>query len=80
MADHNKFDARVDALVMESRTLWSDDLPEMSDEDRKWLADALHGKPSLAAKVEYDRSHTGFTRTVTVTTEDIERVYHDRMA
>ena len=79
MADYNKFDARIDALVMEARTVWGDDLPEMSGDDKKWLADALHAKPALASHVDYNRSHTGFTREITVTTQDIERVYRDRM-
>ncbi len=80
MADYEKYDPRVDSLVMETKTLWDPEVGELSEADRKWLAEAVHREPQSAAKVAYDRSHTGFTRTITVTVADIERLYQQRFA
>ena len=52
---------------------------EISEEDRHWLAASLHRHPELASNVKYERSHTGFTREITVTVADIERLYHERL-
>lgn len=79
MANLNKYDARVDALVMESRTFWDPEVGELSDEDRQWLAEAVHTQPEKAEKISYERSHTGFTRHITVTVSDIERIYQERV-
>ena len=70
-----KFDARVDDLVMETRTLWDDSVGDLSDDDRRWVAAEIHKEPELASSIAYDRSHTGFTRVITVTLEDIQRLY-----
>jgi len=79
MAAYTKFDPRVDSLVMETRTQWDPAIGELSDEDETWLAKVVHQAPEKAAKVEYDRSHTGFTRTITVTADDIARIYQERV-
>lgn len=71
----NKFDARVDNLVMETRTLWDSSVGDLSDEDRRWVATTIHDHPALATNLKYERSHTGFTREITVTLEDIQRLY-----
>ncbi len=71
----SKFDPRVDALVMETRTEWDPSVGKLSDEDRRWVATAIHTQPELASNVTYERSHTGFARTITVTLEDIQRLY-----
>lgn len=70
-----KFDPKVDSLVMETRTRWDPSVGDLSDEDRRWVARAIHESPELASKISYDRSHTGFTREITVTLEDIQRLY-----
>jgi len=75
-----KFDARVDDLVMETRTLWDDSVGDLSEEDRRWVASEIHKQPQLASKIAYDRSHTGFTRIITVTLEDIQRLYLSKKA
>jgi hypothetical protein len=80
MADYTKFDPRVDSLVMETRTLWDSSVGNLSDEDKAWLAKIIHQSPEKAEKVEYTRSHTGFTRTITVTAADIARIYRERVA
>ncbi len=80
MADYTKFDPRVDSLVMESRTKWDPTVGKISEEDKTLVAKLVHQSPAKAAKVEYDRSHTGFTRTITVTADDIARIYQEKMA
>lgn len=79
MAAANKFDPRMDSLVVETKTLWGEDVGELSSEDRAWVAAALHQNPHLAGRIEYERAHTGFTRIITVTAEDIARLYETRV-
>lgn len=79
MANLKKFDPRVDDLVMETRTFWDPEIGEISDQDKAWLSQAVHKNPELASRINYDRSHTGFTREITVTVADIERLYHERI-
>ena len=76
----NKYDARLETLVVETKTHWDADCGNLSDEDRQLLGRALHSSPELATKISYERAHTGFTREITVTVEDIQRVYQSRMA
>ena len=70
-----KFDARIDDLVMETRTNWDPSVGDLSGDDRRWVATAIHNSPQTAVNIAYERSHTGFTRTITVTLEDIQRLY-----
>lgn len=69
-----KYDPRIEDLVMETRTLWEDVTMELSLEQRRQLAVALHASPESAAALSYERSHTGFTRIIQATDEDIQRV------
>ncbi len=80
MPSYDKFDPRVDSLVVETRTTFSEELKDLSEEDRRWLAVAIHQKPHLATNVKYERAHTGFTREILVTAADVERLYADRFA
>ena len=80
MANLKKYDPRLEALVMETTTSWDPEVGELSDEDRAWLSDAVHSEPDKAARIEYERSHTGFTRGITVTVADIQRIYNERSA
>lgn len=80
MADYTKYDPRVDSLVMETRTLWDPSVGNLSDEDKHWLAQVIHQSPAQAAKIAYERSHTGFTREITVTADDIARIYREKVA
>jgi hypothetical protein len=79
MAGYNKFDARIDSLVMETITHWDDEVGEISPEDKNWLSSAVHQSPEQASQISYERSHTGFTRIITVTVDDIERLYNERV-
>ncbi len=79
MAALNKFDPRVDSLVMETRTFWDPSVGDLSPEDRQAIGRAIHAAPHLAGKIEYERSHTGFTRVITVTVADIQRLYQEKI-
>ncbi len=74
----DKFDPRIDALVMETRTNWDPSVGTLSDDDRRWVSKSIHEQPQLASQVAYERSHTGFSRTITVTLQDIQRLYLSR--
>lgn len=78
MAADDKFDARRETLVMETRTNWDPELAGLSEADKDWLARAVHEHPDTAAKIAYERSHTGFVREITVTRADVERLYRER--
>ena len=78
MAAYNKYDRRLESLVMEERTLWDPDIGEISDDDKHWLAHAVHQHPEHAAAIQYERSHTGFSREITVTVADVQRLYDER--
>jgi len=80
MAGYNKYDERIEQLVVETRTLWDPSVGKLEDTDRVWLSRAIHQAPELATKIEYERAHTGFTREITVTVEDIQRLYQSRLA
>ncbi len=72
MAD--KFDPYRESLVLETETVWPDDLPEMNEKEKARIAEALHQDPASCAHLEYERLHTGFCRRITVTADDIARV------
>lgn len=80
MPAYTKYDPRVDALVMETKTVFAPELAHLSEEDKQWLAEAIHREPRLATSLAYERSHTGFIREITVTPHDIERLYEERVA
>ena len=80
MPDFTKYDPRVDSLVIETKTFWDSAIGALSDADKHWLATAVHRSPQNATKIAYDRSHTGFTRSITVTVADIERLYQEKLA
>lgn len=80
MGSYNKFDPRLESLVMETRTNWDPEIGDLAEEDKAWLAVAVHQQPREAANVQYERSHTGFAREITVTVADIERLYDERVS
>jgi hypothetical protein len=76
---YDAYDRRMDSLVMETQTLWDPELAKLSPEDKAWLSRAIHAAPEKAAKIHYERSHTGFVREITVTVADVERLYQERL-
>jgi hypothetical protein len=68
------YDPYREALVMETETVWPEDLVDLPLSDRTRIAYALHEKPAEASHLEYVRVHTGFCRRIVVTPEDIARL------
>ena len=77
---YDAYDKRVDSLVMENLTFWDPALANLSEDDKHWLAAAIHARAELASKVHYERTHTGFTREITVTPADVEKLYESKVA
>ena len=63
-----------EALVVETYTVWPEELGEIDPERRERIEQQLHAAPDKAAELEYVRLHTGFGRRITVTPEDLQRV------
>ena len=74
MPGYNKFDPRLESLVVETKTDWDSDVANLPDEEKNWLAAELHRHPDQAAKIQYVRVHTGMIRQITVTAADVERL------
>ncbi len=72
----NAFDPYREALVVETNTLWPDDLADAprGESERQQVAEHLHADPAQAAELEYIRLHTGFIRQITVAAGDLERL------
>ncbi len=72
----NAYDAYREALVVETKTVWPEDLPNapQGESERERIAARLHAAPAQAAELEYVRLHTGFIRKITVTAADLERL------
>ena len=68
------FDPYRDALVIEQKTIWPNELAHLSAEEKARIEKALHRDASAAAELDYVRLHAGFCRTITVTPADIERL------
>jgi hypothetical protein len=80
MAAYNKFDRRLESLVIETRTFWGSDVSGLSAEDKAVVARAIHEQPELASQINYERAHTGFCREITVTAADIARLYDTKVS
>ena len=88
MASYKKFDPRIELLVVETRTVFDPEveaeiqqldgeLDGQIDGDvdtHQLLSTLIHSKPELATQIFYERAHTGFTREITVTRADVERL------
>lgn len=69
----NEFDPYREALVIETETVWPDELDDMDAAKKAKIEYRLHSEPQQAANLEYARLHTGFARKITVTPADVER-------
>ena len=68
------FDPYREALVIEEITIWPDELDTLEPGEKERFEKLLHASPEEAAELSYVRMHTGFTRRITVTPEDLERL------
>jgi hypothetical protein len=76
----NEFDPYREKLVVENLTHWPDEYDDWEIDDRLAVEQKLHAEPEKAAELEYLRQHTGFSRIITVTPEDLARVGMTRPA
>ncbi|MFO0913930.1 MAG: hypothetical protein U0795_13310 [Pirellulales bacterium] len=72
MAD--KFDPYRESLVMESETVWPEELGDVPVAVRPRVEEMLQADPAAAAQLVYVRTHTGFCRQITVTADDLHRL------
>ena len=70
----NQYDPYREALVIEQRTEWPEQFDHWDPERKEEIARQLHAEPDQAAQLTYERQHTGFTRVITVTEEDLQRL------
>lgn len=70
----NEFDPYREALVVETETVWPSQYDTLEPGERDRIEQELHAAPSEASEMEYVRQHSGFTRRITVTPQDLERV------
>lgn len=68
------FDPYREALVMETETVWPEELAEVPPAERARIALRLHEAPAEAAHLEYVRVHTGFCRRIVATADDVQRL------
>lgn len=73
MAEKNGFDDRLDSLVTEIRTRRDETVVNLPAVEMAALASWGHARPRLVTSVAYERTPTGFCRTVTFSAEDIEK-------
>jgi hypothetical protein len=71
---NENFDPYREALVIETKTVWPDELAGVSPADRERIEAALHADAQHAAQLEYVRLHAGFCRQITVAPADVERL------
>ncbi|MBI1902167.1 MAG: hypothetical protein HYS13_13785 [Planctomycetia bacterium] len=70
----NEFDPYREALVVETFTRWPDEYDDWDEGDRERIAARLHAEPRACKEMVYERMHTGFRRTITVTADDLARL------
>ena len=74
MANYDKYDPRLESLVVETATFWAPEIENRTDVDRVELASLLHKNPAAASTIHYERVPTGFIRQITATPADVERL------
>jgi hypothetical protein len=72
----NAFDPYREALVIESQTVWPDDLPGVpqDESERRRIEERLHADPAHAVELQYVRLPAGFIRQITVAAADLSRL------
>jgi hypothetical protein len=70
----NEFDPYREALVMELVTHWPEDYDAWDAVTKRKIEESLHAKPQDAHELVYVRQHSGFSREITITPDDLARV------
>ena len=74
----NAFDPYREALVMEKVTVWGGLTEQFDPVEQEQIALKLHTAAEDACELEYERTHTGFCRIITVTEDDLQRLQASR--
>ena len=74
----NAFDPYREALVMEKVTVWGEFTKQFDPVEQEQIALKLHTAAEDACELEYERTHTGFCRVITVTEDDLQRLQASR--
>jgi len=74
----NAFDPYREALVMEKVTVWGGLTEQFDPVEQEQIALKLHTAAEDACELEYERTHTGFCRVITVTEDDLQRLQASR--
>ena len=72
------FDPYREALVMEQVTVWGPLNEQFDPAEQEEIAAKLHTAAEDACELEYQRTHTGFCRVITVTEDDLQRLQVSR--
>ena len=77
----NALDPYREALVIETKTIWPDDLPSapQGELERRRIEECLHADPAHTDELQYLRLHTGFIRQITVTAADLSAFAEHRV-
>ena len=70
----NPWNPYRESLVLESETIWPENLKLVNPADRARIEAQLHADPAKAEQLEYVRLYTGFSRRITVTPGDVARL------
>jgi hypothetical protein len=70
----DEFDPYREALIIETETVWPEEYDDWEPADRLLAETKLHAEPDKATHLEYIRQHTGFSRKIFVTPEDLARI------
>jgi hypothetical protein len=73
MADPNGFEQRLDSLVTEIRTSFADEVKAAGIVDPQAIVAWAHQHAATVSSVRYDRTPTGFCRTITLHAADLEK-------
>ncbi len=68
------FDPYREALVVEEKTVWPEELAELANEEKARVEKALHADAATTTELDYVRLHAGFCRTITVAQADVDRI------
>lgn len=71
--DYLSFNPRLETMVIEVRTEWPAEAVSLARDERVAIGRQLHDDPSACDEVRYDRAHTGFTRVIVATANDLRR-------
>jgi hypothetical protein len=70
----NPWNPYRESLVLETETVWPEELSLVNPAERERIESQLHADPAKAENLEYVRLYSGFNRRITVTPADVARL------